>query len=359
MAITEWLSSLKTKKTIFDKHKTNSIIRGETSVQIFELPSSPESYTDIIVSYSQDNFVWVQKHKADLRLDENMILFNLSETETALFDSCKKVKCQIKLVSDDILESKVLELEVIEGLDASTVLNDSLIQQVGRASVSMQTIDLKLFNKLFTGGSPLYTISCVFDSTWKNLTKIFTFRNEYGDKAEGTIDNVIDNVYNVLIPHSMLEKPGNLYLGVSGKSESGDVVRVSGLSNSAFIHSSSEGLAAKFMLYYGAFTEVPFGFMKDMFSSVAQSYENLEDGVSFTVSAGVVNEDESRTRQYIVFAVPKSIKISMFTTESSRLMIDLEEIDSKDELYSMYYVPTPVYDRDLGGTTYLLFGGEQ
>ena len=100
------------------------MIRGTTPTHTFTLPFNTDILSDIRVIYAQDDEVLFVKRKEDCILRDDCILINLTQEDTFMFDSNKKVQIQVRVLT---AKGEVLS-SVIENIGVSQCLEDEVLQ---------------------------------------------------------------------------------------------------------------------------------------------------------------------------------------------------------------------------------------
>lgn len=77
------------------------MVRGSTPTHTFELPLDEENIKNVIVAYAQDDVVVLSKTIEDCIVSGNIITLELSQEETLLFNSKKKVDIQLKVLNNN------------------------------------------------------------------------------------------------------------------------------------------------------------------------------------------------------------------------------------------------------------------
>jgi hypothetical protein len=86
---------------------------------VFKTPVAPSNYTKILVTVQQDGINLITKNKSDLTLTSTTATMNLTQAETAQFESGKRAYIQIRCykAAYDAPGSKVWPVDVWPALD--------------------------------------------------------------------------------------------------------------------------------------------------------------------------------------------------------------------------------------------------
>ena len=82
-------------------------------------PKAPDTYSSILVTFQQDNENLIQKDLSELECDENYVIVNLTQEETALFTALIPAYLQIRCYAAeyDAPGSKIWPIDVYPALD--------------------------------------------------------------------------------------------------------------------------------------------------------------------------------------------------------------------------------------------------
>jgi hypothetical protein len=96
-----------------------TIQQGATPTHKFKLPYSRDFVDSAIVTYAQNGETVLDKEGAELTIDDNAILVELTQEETLRFDENCDVRIQIKVKSKNgkVIPSKIIYASVEEVLN--------------------------------------------------------------------------------------------------------------------------------------------------------------------------------------------------------------------------------------------------
>ena len=96
-----------------------SIKRACSYQATIKTPKAPSTYSEILVTFQQDGLNLIQKTLADLETDENNVIVNLTQEETAKFIATVPAYLQVRCYAEeyDAPGSKVWPLDVLPALD--------------------------------------------------------------------------------------------------------------------------------------------------------------------------------------------------------------------------------------------------
>lgn len=107
------------------------MIRATTPTHIFRFDSNPSGYSKILVTYSQNGNIVIEKTKADMVITSEVIsgvtyyygTYSLTQEETNKFTDKYPVKLQVRVLTT----GGSAMASAITNLDVNTVLNDEVL----------------------------------------------------------------------------------------------------------------------------------------------------------------------------------------------------------------------------------------
>lgn len=97
--------------------------RASTPTHLFDIGMNTADLEKILITYSQDGQIVLEKTKADCQLGETTISVTLTQEETNLFSSIGAVEIQIRVLTNG---GKAIPSEVF-AIPVSRVLNDEVM----------------------------------------------------------------------------------------------------------------------------------------------------------------------------------------------------------------------------------------
>ena len=97
--------------------------RGTTPTHSFTIPFSVANVADALVVYAQSEKIMLQKTASQCHMEGNTLSVELTQEETFLFDSGKKVQIQIRVLTT---EGKALASNIITTDVAKCLSNEVL-----------------------------------------------------------------------------------------------------------------------------------------------------------------------------------------------------------------------------------------
>lgn len=234
--------------SLFCNGSEDVIIIGGTRQQTFKFPFSCKIIDKVMVVYVQDDHIIIKKtnesNANDFEVsdfDDSLLYFTLKEPETMKFKE-GPISVQLKVslkdgtvnqspLKKDILISKILHTKGVMPIDKGFFVNGSLPIPALQVNVNVNDIDLVELFRIPAGTNSVYVADFIFDSSWDIYEKSAIFKDEYNNNIE--VD-IIDN--SCVIPDSIIENPGNIYVSIIGTLN--DITRVTTWSNSARVITS-------------------------------------------------------------------------------------------------------------------------
>ena len=102
------------------------IWRSSTPTHVFQFGFDPTEWDVILITYSQENQVVLEKNKSDLTFEENTAFLTLTQAETKEFDPDLIVKIQVRVAKSNgtSFPSRITYVPVED------VLNDTILPEV-------------------------------------------------------------------------------------------------------------------------------------------------------------------------------------------------------------------------------------
>lgn len=66
-----------------------------------QTPKSPDTYTEILVTFEQNQQIIITKTQEDITINADTIEINLTQEETALFEGCSYCFMQVRCFADE------------------------------------------------------------------------------------------------------------------------------------------------------------------------------------------------------------------------------------------------------------------
>lgn len=98
---------------------SDKIGRKTTPEHCWMLPTTSENIEDVLLTYSQNGVILVEKTLNDVNICDNQLIYKLTQEETFKFQPCFDLDMQleVKTVGGDILQSDVITLSVARCLN--------------------------------------------------------------------------------------------------------------------------------------------------------------------------------------------------------------------------------------------------
>ena len=93
------------------------MIRGTTPRHIFILPNNTNEYSNMLITYRQNNCIKLEKQLSDLTVEEDRVWVRLTQEETFAFEE-DKLFIELKVLTNDgrALSSATYSVPVISSL---------------------------------------------------------------------------------------------------------------------------------------------------------------------------------------------------------------------------------------------------
>lgn len=100
--------------------------RGTTPVHTFTLPFNADVFTELKITYSQNNQIKLVKRLEDCAVDGQTISHKLNQEETFLFDLAHKVQIQLRGLDThgNVMNSRIFDVPVGKCLDCEVLRNE-------------------------------------------------------------------------------------------------------------------------------------------------------------------------------------------------------------------------------------------
>ena len=97
--------------------------RGTTPVHTFTLPFNADVFTELKITYAQNNQIKLIKRLEDCTVDGQSISYKLTQEETFLFDLAHKVQIQLRGldVQGNVMSSRITDVLVGKCLDSEVL----------------------------------------------------------------------------------------------------------------------------------------------------------------------------------------------------------------------------------------------